>query len=116
MLDDTTTLHNLLNFMQEMQSDQAGKNDLMKRRLALLEEKRRELFEHITSSSPDDESRRKLEETENQLEQTRKNLLESEGELRATLTELRQRILKMTNDELTRLETENREICRGHSE
>ncbi len=110
MLDDAATLHNLLNFMQEMQSDKTGKNDLAKRRLALLEERRRELFENITSSSPDNESRRKLEETEHQLEQTRKTLLESEDELRVTLTELRQRILKMTNDELAQLETENREI------
>jgi hypothetical protein len=110
MLDNTATLQELLNFMQRMQSDQADENELLKRRLIQLEGKRHELIDHVSSNIPDDEYRHKLDETEKQLKQTRKTLLDSENNLRTTLADLRQRILKTANDELTRLENENREL------
>ena len=110
MKSNDITLQEMINELQAIQSSQEEETARLRRRLASLESRRRELFEVVTVNSGDFDTRRKLEETENQREEIRGLLARAEGDLRAALQEIRQKILELRNEELTRLEQENKAL------
>jgi len=110
MKSNGSTLQEMINDMQALQSSQEEETVRLRRRLASLESRRRELFEAVTVNSGDFDTRRKLEETERQHEEIHGLLSRAEGDLRAALQEIRQKILELRNEELTRLEQENKAL------
>lgn len=106
MSRDQTVLQELLNSMQSLQSAQEEETQRLRRRLTWLEGRRREFYEILAQSGSDFESRRKLEETEQQLEQMQEMLARTESELREALADVRGRIITLRNEELARLERE----------
>ena len=110
MKPNDSTLQEMISEMQALQSSQEEETARLRRRLAWLESRRRELFDAVTADSGDFDARRKLEETERQLEEIHGVLARAEGDLRAALPEIRQKILELCNEELTRLERENKAL------
>lgn len=101
-----TNLNELLNELQALQNTQEEETTKIRRRLAWLESRRRELFDTVALNNSDFETRRKLEDTENQLLELQQALSRTEADLKSGLQEVRQRIIAMRNEELTRLEQE----------
>jgi chromosome segregation ATPase len=101
-------LQELITQMQALQTRQQEETVRLRRRLEWLENRRREFFEIMTANSSDVANRRKLEETERQVDEIQALLTQSETELKSSMQEIRQRIIALRNEELTRLEEETR--------
>ena len=110
MKSNHSTLQELISEMQTMQASQEEETTRLRRRLAWLEGRRREFFDAVALNSGDFDTRRKLEETERQMEEIQATLAHVESDLRASLPEIRQRIIELRNEELTRLEEESKAL------
>jgi chromosome segregation ATPase len=106
MIDQPAELHELLNEMQSLQANQEEEMDRLRRRLTWLEGRRREFYEIISHNSADLETRRKLEDVERQHDDIQALLAQADQDLKRALREIRERILNLRNEELTRIEQE----------
>lgn len=106
MIDQPAELHELLNEMQSLQANQEEEMDRLRRRLTWLEGRRREFYEIISHNSADLETRRKLEDVEQQHDDIQALLAQADQDLKRALREIRERILNLRNEELTRIEQE----------
>lgn len=111
-----SSLQELINEMQSMQASQEEETARMRRRLTWLESRRREFFEVVAVNSSDFDTRRKLEETERQLEEIHGLVARAEIDLKSAMVELRQRIIEVRNEELTRLEQESKALRQRKTE
>ena len=116
MKSNFASLQELVNEMQTLQASQEEETSRLRRRLGWLESRRREFFDTVAVNSSDFDTRRKLEETERQLEEIHGLLGRAEVDLKSALVELRQRIIDARNEELTRLEQENKALRQRKSE
>jgi chromosome segregation ATPase len=105
-----TELQELIARMQALQAQQQEETNRLRRRLEWLEQRRREFFEIMTANASDLENRRKLEETERQVDEIQALLSQSDSELKSSMQDIRHRIISLRNEELTRLETESRKL------
>jgi archaellum component FlaC len=103
-------LHELIAQMKSLQVQQQEETNRLRRRLDWLEGRRREFFEIMTADASDLENRRKLEETERQVDEIQALLAQSDTDLKKVMEEIRQRILALRNEELARLENEARTL------
>ena len=99
-------LQELLGELQNLQGTQEEETTRLRRRVGWLESRRRELFDTVALNSSDFETRRKLEETERQLADLQQSLGRTESELKESMQDIRQRVIALRNEELTRLEQE----------
>ena len=97
-------LQELINEMQTMQAAQEDAIARMRARVEWLEARRREFYEILNKSSADLETRRKLEDIENQLDEIQKTLARSDEDLKSSLKEIRKRILSIRNDRMSEIE------------
>ena len=111
----SAALQDLIAQMQALQAKQQEETLRLRRRLEWLESRRREFFEIMAANASDLENRRKLAETERQTDEMQKLLAQSDAEIKAAMAEIRQKILALRNEELTRLEEEAR-IARERKE
>lgn len=116
MKSSFTMLQELLNEMQATQTLQEEEATRLRRRQAWLEGRRREFFDTVTANSSDFETRRKLEDTEHQLEEIHGLLIRAEIDLKTALAGMRQRVIELRNDELARLEGENKAVRQRKAE
>lgn len=116
MKQDQTSLQELLSSLQNLQSTQVEETGKLRRRLDWLETRRREFFNIVSQSGSDFESRRKLEETEQQLEEIHTLLTRADQELKEELREVRSRILELRNEELAKLEQEAKAVRQRRDE
>jgi glycyl-tRNA synthetase beta subunit len=101
-----SNLQELLGELHTLQGAQEEETTRLRRRVSWLESRRRELFDTVSLNSSDFETRRKLEETERQLADLQQLLGRTESELKESMQDIRQRIIALRNEELTRLEQE----------
>jgi chromosome segregation ATPase len=111
-----TSLQELIAEMQSRQANQEEEMGRLRRRQAWLETRRREFFDVVTVNSSDFEMRRRLEETEQQLEEIHGQIARAESELKVALQGLRQRMIDLRNEELTRLEQESKAMRQRKTE
>jgi chromosome segregation ATPase len=114
-----TSYSSLQELITEMQTRQAAQEEEMarlRRRQTWLETRRREFFDVVTVNSSDFETRRRLEETEEQLEEIHGQISRAEAELKLALQGLRQRVIELRNEELTRLEQESKAMRQRKAE
>lgn len=116
MKSSFSTLQELLNELHATQASQEEEATRLRRRQAWLESRRREFFDVVAVNSSDFETRRKLEETEHQLEEVHGLLIRAEVDLKATLAGLRHKIIELRNEELCRLEGENKAVRQRKAE
>jgi hypothetical protein len=103
-------LQDLIARMQSLQTQHREENQRLRRRLEWLESRRREFFEVMTANASDQENRRKLDDAERQIDELQATLTQADAGLKSSLQEIRQRILVLRNEELTRLEDEGRSL------
>lgn len=109
-------LHELINEMQSMQAEQEDAIARMRARVEWLETRRREFYELLTKSSADLETRRKLEEIENQLDEIQKTLAKAEEDLKTALKEIRTRILGIRNERMSEIERKTKALRQRREE
>jgi hypothetical protein len=110
MSDNIDTLQEMIGDMQAMQAAQEAETQRLRRRLQWLENRRREFFNIVAQNGSDQESCRKLDETEQQLAEINQMLLQGEADLKQSLIELRRQILDLRNQELSRIERKRDQI------